>query len=200
MARVLDDRELQRRFRPLLDGTATTLILGRFGNLAVQYAKANAHRFRKTGTLERSIRVIDINERAQTVTIGAGGTNLVRNAVTGGQIQAGYAAHVEFGTRPHIIRPRRKKVLFFPSQKALDTNRARLSGTGLVPGGQLRRRKTGALTNPTVARFGTLAYQYAKVVRHPGTKAQPYLIPGAQEALRRISLSEQVVRAWNDAA
>lgn len=200
MDRVTGDRELYRRFEAIRRGTATEAILGRFGNLAVQYAKRNAHPFRKTGNLEASIRVLSIDVNAGTVRIGAGGTKLVRNAVTGGSINAGYAAHVEFGTRPHLIRPRRKKVLFFPSQQALNRNVSAINNRGFLRGGQLRYRLTGNLTNRSTARFGTMAYQYAMVVKHPGTRAQPYLLPGAKEALRNVGLADQVVQTWNDAA
>jgi hypothetical protein len=195
-----DDRELRKRFAALRSGEASRLILGQFGELTVQYARQNAHRFKKTGNLERSIRVLEIDVKAQTVSVGAGGTRLIRNATTGGFINSGYAAHVEYGTKPHIIRPRRKKVLFFASEYALAANRRQLSGTGLAPRGKIRRRLSGSATNATVRRFGTLAFQYATFVKHPGTRAQPYLIPAASEALRRVGLAEQVVRAWNDAA
>lgn len=196
----LDDRELRKRFSALRDGRVNERILGQFGELTVQYAKQNAHRFRKTGSLERSIRVLDVDVKGGRVSVGAGGTRLVANATTGGTINAGYAAHVEYGTKEHIIRPRRKKVLFFASEYALGKNRDALRGTGLAPRGKIRRRKTGAATNATVRRFGTLAFQYAMVVKHPGTRAQPYLNPAASEALRRVGLAEQVVRAWNEAS
>lgn len=189
-----------RRFRALREGRANERILGKFGELAVQYAKARAHPFRKTGTLERSIRVLDIDVARGTVRVGAGGTMLVANRVTGGSINAGYAAHVEYGTRRHQIKPRRKKVLFFASDYALGQNRQKLRGTGFVPRGGIRRRLSGSATNATVARFGTLAFQYAKVVDHPGTKPKPYLIPGAREALEKVGLAEAIVRTWNDAA
>lgn len=195
MPATFDDSDLQRRFAALRSGKPTKLILGQFGELAVQYAKANAHGFRKTGNLLRTIRVINVDLKGGTVSIGAGGI-----AAKGQQGPVGYAAHVEYGTKPHLIRPRRKKALFFASEYALQANRAKLAGTGLAPRGTIRRRKTGAATNATVARFGTLAFQYATVVRHPGTRAQPYLIPGAQEALRRVGLAQQVIRVWNEAA
>lgn len=201
MDRIAGDRDLMRKFAALRSGQASEIILGRFGTLAVQYARQNAHRFRKTGNLENSIRVLDVDVKRQTVRVGAGGTRMIANAVTGGTINSGYAAHVEFGTRPHLIKPRRKKVLFFPSQHALNANRAQLRGTpGFVPSGSVRRRLTGNATNATTARFGTLAYQYAMVVKHPGTKPQPYLIPGAREALRQVGLADAVVKTWNDAS
>lgn len=40
---------------------------------------------------------------------------------------------------------------------------------------------------------------FAKRVRHPGTKAKPYMVPGAVKAVRELG-AEFVVKAWNDAA
>jgi len=56
--------------------------------------------------------------------------------------QAPYAGYVEFGTKPHVIRPKRA-------------------------GGVLRFNVGGTIV-------------YAKVVHHPGTKAQPYVMPAFQ--------------------
>lgn len=85
---------------------------------------------------------------------------------------AGYAAFVELGTRPHVIRPRRKKVLAWPA------GNARLSG---------RARSGGAMV-------------FARKVNHPGTKAQPFLVPGARKALEGAGFKNIVVREWNEAA
>lgn len=89
-------------------------------------------------------------------------------------VEAGGAApFLEFGTKPHVIRPRNKKTLSWTEGK-------RLSGR---------------------ARSGKAAGQrfYAKVVHHPGTKAQPFLLPGAIEAVKQVGV-EPIVQAWNDAA
>jgi hypothetical protein len=85
---------------------------------------------------------------------------------------ASYAAYVERGTRPHEIRPRNRKALRWAAGSA------RLSGTPRS-GGQVR---------------------FAKRVQHPGTKAKPFMLPGAQKALRDVGLKNIVVEAWNDAA
>lgn len=84
---------------------------------------------------------------------------------------ANYAAFVEFGTRAHDIVPRNKKVLRF----AVGAN-ARLSGAP----------RSGA---PVV---------FAKRVKHPGTRAQPYMVPGAQKAIEGID--DIVIGLWNAAA
>ena len=87
---------------------------------------------------------------------------------------ANYAAFVELGTRPHDIVPRKAKVLRF----ALGGS-ARLSGAP----------RTGA------------AVIFAKRVRHPGTRAQPFMLPGARRAIEAIGgLKDIIVKLWNDAA
>lgn len=55
---------------------------------------------------------------------------------------ADYAAHVEYGTAPHVIRPRNASMLAF---------------------------KVGGVT------------VFAKEVNHPGTAAQPFMTPAAEE-------------------
>jgi hypothetical protein len=91
----------------------------------------------------------------------------------GATVQAGGAAvFLEGGTKPHVIRPRRKKALRFATG-----GNARLTGSP----------RTGA---PVV---------FAKRVNHPGSKAYPFLKPAGQEALREVGV-KSVVRAWNEAA
>lgn len=151
--------DLDARLRGLADGTASRMVLGRFGLLAVQRAKERVPR--KTGNLDRTIRVGDVDEQNQSVTILAGGTSNV-----------GYARYVEEGTAPHIIRPKAKKALAW--------------------GGA--RRLSGSL------RKGAKATSFAKVVNHPGTRARPYLKPGAEAALAEVGLANVVVNVWNRAA
>ena len=86
---------------------------------------------------------------------------------------ANYAAAVEFGTKPHIIVPRNRKALRF----AAGPGSRRLSGSP---------RSGGAVV-------------FAKRVRHPGTRAQPFMVPGAQKALKELGV-DAIVKAWNDAA
>jgi hypothetical protein len=92
--------------------------------------------------------------------------------MAGGTSKVGYARYVELGTRPHIIRPKTQ-------------------GGVLAWGGQ--RRLSGSL------RSGSRPTMFAKSVRHPGTKAQPFLQPGLQKAVRDVGL-KALVRLWNDAA
>lgn len=85
---------------------------------------------------------------------------------------ADYAAYVELGTRAHTIVPRVKKVLRFAA-----------SGSATLSG---RVRSGGQVI-------------FAKRVRHPGTKPQPFMVPGAKKALDDLGV-ESIVKAWNDAA
>jgi hypothetical protein len=62
-------------------------------------------------------------------------------------VYAGHGAHVEYGTGPHIIRPRKGKYLRF-------------------------------VVNGKVV--------FAKIVRHPGTAAQPYLRPAVSQSRPRF--------------
>jgi hypothetical protein len=108
---------------------------------------------RKTGFLQRNIKPGRISRTSATV-----------------EARTPYAAAVEFGTRPHIIRPKNAKVLAWGGPR-------RLSG---------RLRKGAKATN------------FAMIVHHPGTRAQPYLLPGARIAVGRIR--DAIVKLWNEAA
>lgn len=135
--------------------TPNEKLLRRIALSAVREQKLLAPR--KTGNLARTIHVGAVTPtRAETIA------------------SAHYATHVETGTRAHEIRPRNRKALRFPADKAS----ARLSGAPRV-GGRVR---------------------FAKRVMHPGTRAQPFMVPGAQKAVSDAGLKATVVKAWNDAA
>jgi hypothetical protein len=40
---------------------------------------------------------------------------------------------------------------------------------------------------------------FARQVNHPGTKAQPYLMPGAKKAIDEAGI-DSIITAWNEAA
>jgi hypothetical protein len=124
-------------------------------------AKANADKFHKTRHLQR---------------------NILPGRVTKDSVQIGvhvpYASAVEFGTKPHVILPKRSRVLAWPATEG----GRRLSGRA--------RTKAGKPTGPTA---------FATKVNHPGTKAQPYLIPAAKDAVKDTGV-KVIVEAWNDAA
>ena len=81
-----------------------------------------------------------------------------------------YAAPLERGSKPHVIRPKKAKVLAW--------------------GGP--RRLTGRL------RSGAKATHFATIVHHPGSKPYPYLLPGAKKAV--ADLKDVIVKLWNSAA
>jgi hypothetical protein len=87
---------------------------------------------------------------------------------------SGAAVFLERGTRPHIIRPKTKGMLSWPASSA----GRRLSG----------RPRTNA--GPRI---------FARMVRHPGTKPYPFLLPGAVKAVKSVGI-EPLVKAWNEAA
>jgi hypothetical protein len=152
--RFVGGPQLTARLRAL--GKAPREMLGNVGIRGVAEAKRLVPR--KTGNLGRTIRIGTVSDRS--VEIQAGGS-----------VTAGYAAAVEFGTRPHVIVPRRARVLAWGGERTLS--------------GRLRS--------------GSSATKFARRVRHPGTRAQPYLRPGLQRALEQVGLSD-VVRLWNEAA
>lgn len=86
---------------------------------------------------------------------------------------ARYAAYVEHGTRAHEITPNAKKALRF----AASASGRRLSGSP--------RRGAQVV--------------FAKRVHHPGTRAQPFLIPGALKAVKDAG-ANVIVSEWNGAS
>jgi len=162
----LDD--LNARLAALRSGNASRQLLLQMGNTVVAEAQKRAPK--KTGTLIRSIRVDDVNEREQTATVRAGSTT--------GKI--GYAQFVEFGTgiygpRRTPIVPVRRKALRFPRAGAA----TRLSGN---------------LTSAQQRAGGGFAF--AKSVK--GRKATPYLIPAVKDVVDKLGLSQTIIDVWND--
>ncbi|MEO8549313.1 MAG: hypothetical protein ABI678_05055 [Kofleriaceae bacterium] len=88
----------------------------------------------------------------------------------GGQLDVGDAAAVELGSIAHDIVPRTASVLAWGGPRTL--------------GGRLRAG--GRPTN------------FARRVRHPGTRPHPYLVPGLQKALNLLGLGP-IIDAWNKA-
>lgn len=83
-----------------------------------------------------------------------------------------YAAAVEYGSKPHVIVPKRARVLAW--------------------GGS--RRLSGKL------RSGAKPDTFAMRVNHPGSRAKPYLVPGAKEAVKKAGIDAIVIEPWNGAA
>ena len=121
-------------------------------------AEAKAKVPRKTGFLGRSIVPGNVTDTLAIV-----------------YVNAPYAAAVEFGSKPHVIVPKKARVLAWPSSEGS----RRLSG---------RARKGTTSGDMT----------FAAKVNHPGTKPQPFVVPAAEDALRKHGV-EGIVKAWNDA-
>lgn len=146
-------RELEARLRAIGD---TKKMLGMIGLRAVAIGKELVPR--KTGNLGRTIRLGTVTESEVQI-------------IAGGNYGVGYAQAVEFGSRPHVIEPVRRKALAW--------------------GGN--RRLSGSL------RSGATATNFAKRVNHPGTKPKPFLRPAAEKAVKETGILG-IVKAWNDAA
>lgn len=147
-------RDLQRRLKAIGD-TENLLRQVQLETIA----GAKAHVPRKTGHLGRSIVPGPVSDTHATV-----------------EARTPYAAAVEFGSKPHVIEPKRASVLAWPGSPK---NR-RLSG----------RARSGVGKGDMV---------FAMKVNHPGTKAQPYLIPAAKAALKKLGV-DGIVAKWNKAA
>jgi hypothetical protein len=90
------------------------------------------------------------------------------------------ALWLDRGTKPHIIRPKSKKALRWAATAA----GRRLSG---------RPRKAAQ-------RGGLGGLAFAKVVHHPGTRAQPFIDASIKEAFQKSGLTDVIVERWDKAA
>ena len=155
MATVQGLAALQRRLKAMGDTKAHLHALQ-----VATVNEAQARVPRKTGNLQRSIKPGALADDYAVV-----------------EARANYAAHVEFGTKAHVIMPRSKRVLAWPASAA----GRRLSGRARTNSGRMI---------------------FAGKVNHPGTKAQPYLIPGAKAAVSKSKggLKAHIIAKWNRAA
>lgn len=81
--------------------------------------------------------------------------------------------YLDEGTRQHDIHPVRKKMLRFPAKGAKVT----LAGR---------------------ARAGQ-PHTFAKVVHHPGTRAQPFIKRSVDKALYKSGIRVEIINLWNKA-
>lgn len=145
---------LMRRLKAI--GQTPKMLLDGVGIRTVREAKLIVPK--RTGNLARTIRVGA--HTAEFVEVRAGGVSKV-----------GYAAAVEFGSRPHDIVPRNRKVLAWGGARTL--------------GGRLRK--------------GASAMHFARRVHHPGSKPHPFLRPAMVRAIKAVGL-EALVKLWDAAA
>lgn len=148
--RLIGQKQLQSRLDAIKPNVE---MMGSFAIAAVAEQKRLAPR--RTGNLGRTIRVGAVSPRyAETVAT------------------ANYAAYVEFGTRPHDIVPKNRKVLAWPADKGSAT----LAGK-VRKGGRVR---------------------FAKRVHHPGTRARSFMVAGAQKALSLLGI-KTITDRWDRA-
>jgi hypothetical protein len=96
-----------------------------------------------------------------------------RTGNLGRSIRIGRVTPKEAHTKAHDIVPRNAKALAFPA-----------AGSATLAG---RVRKGGKV-------------RFAKRVRHPGTKANPFMLRGAKKAVEGLGFASYVIEAWNRAA
>lgn len=112
---------------------------------------------------------------ARTIHIGAVTATTAQTVAS-----ANYARFVEGGTAPHEITPNAAKALRWAASSA-------------------GRRLTGTPTK-AAQRGGAGGLVFAKRVHHPGTKAHPYMVPGARAAVTKAGVADVITAAWNEAA
>lgn len=95
-------------------------------------------------------------------------------------VTASYAAAVELGSKPHLIRPK-------PGRIGRNGRPAALAWGGA-------RRLSGSL------RAGAAPTNFARYVNHPGNRPHPFLRPAAVEALHEEGLVDEIIISWNSAA
>lgn len=111
---------------------------------------------------------------ARSIRVGTVSTSSVQTKVGFG------GPFVEFGTKPHEITPRAAKALAWASGPAGGPHR-RLSG----------RPRKGTARGDMV---------FAMRVHHPGTRADPFMVPGARKAATGAGLAAAIVTIWDHAA
>lgn len=149
MADVEGMRALQRRMAAIGE---TEPFMRLLQLAAISHAQRLVHR--KTGHLQRSIVPGELTKDHAVVVA-----------------RTPYAAALEYGSKPHIIRPKRARVLAWGGAR-------RLSG----------RLRSGAKPD-----------HFAALVHHPGNKPYPFLVPGAKAAVKDVGV-DVVVKSWNEAA
>lgn len=127
------------------------------GAVIIQKEARKTHRFRtRTGQVERSVDVIGGGVQG-----GASAVVFLNRSVTP------VSEFIHDGTRPHMIRPRRRKVLRWAS--------GGFSGP-MMPGG-----------------VGRSGFAFSRGVHHPGTKADPFLFQAAE--VKRRAVEQHIQRA-----
>lgn len=127
---------------------------------------------RKTSTLSRTIHIGAVTPtHAETIA------------------SANYAAYVEQGTGK--FGPKRKKYEIKPREGRIGRHgrpaALKFAAAGTTPRLSGTPRKGGRV-------------KFARRVMHPGSRAQPFMVPGAKNAVAKSGLKTIIVTAWNKAA
>lgn len=163
--------DLQRRLAAIRSEAGDRAMMQALGRAVAAQAIKSAPR--RTGTLQRSIKVENPTNDSVTIEVGAA-----------------YGIVVERGSKPHIIRPRNAKALRFATGAGRDAGITRLTGSIRRMSQSKHRAAVGG---------GLIAF--ARFVRHPGTQAQPFLVPAAQDVIKRSGIViNDIVTRWNRAA
>jgi hypothetical protein len=98
--------------------------------------------------------------------------------------QANYANAVEFGAKPHIIRPTAARIA---------------AGKNFLAWASSSSKGFSLSGRPSAAKGNVVGYTFAAIVHHPGNRAQPFLRPGAEAAIEGAGIADRIVSAWNKA-
>lgn len=137
-------------------------------------------RLKAIGELEPAMRALQLSTIHEAQAIVHRRTGLLQRRIVPGPVsdthavieaRTPYAAAEELGRRAITIVPKKARVLAW--------------------GGE--RRLTGTL------RSGAKPTNFAMRVHQPARKGHPYLIPGAQAALKKAGLLGEIVTRWNKA-
>lgn len=162
---------LSARLKAVQGSNIGPKLMRTLGMAAVREQKKLVHR--KTGNLARTIHLERVSATSATTVASAT-----------------YAGFVERGTAAHEITPRAKKALSFASQGIVNER--------FGPQKSIFRL-TGTIRTGAVRKFGNAAFIVVKKVHHPGTKAYPFMVPGAQAAIHNADAGD-IIAAWNSAA
>lgn len=167
--------QLQARFAAISGPVATTQLMKQLGAAAIREQKLLERPHRKTGITGASIRLGPVTASSVVTEVGGAGT------------------YLEFGTRPHEITPNAKKALAFASQGLVNERFGTQANIF---------RLSGALRVGAMRKFGNAAFVVVKSVHHPGTKASPFMVPGAQAAIQKsgATVGAEIVKRWDAAA
>ena len=159
----------------------TPIVLAQAGHRGADYCKTNCP-VGISGELRASIGNPKEGGIFQILPIGAGIGVMFGTAMN-------YAVHVEEGTRPHIIKPVKAKVLAWPVGPV--GQKIKISTEGIKRGGLLYRTSGGKLTGKSQEG----EYRFAKVVHHPGFQGRHYMLKGVQQAVpEMVKILSGVIR------